>query len=832
MNLTLSAICDNGSYLITPEATLKEAIGLMRGNGKGAVVIAEGSAIRGILTERDVVSLASSGVELDERILGHITPSVVRVQANRSLLHALIIMTEHDIRRLVVTDEKGGFLGLVTQQDLLKHIEDDAYRSNLKIRHIQERVKRVIHMAPHESTRQALKLMTENSISAVPVFDRNKAVGIISERDVLNLMAKSSDLGRPVRDYMASPVVSVDTDFLVLDVVKLMNTRNIRRVLITDKAGVCLGIVTQKDILKNFENDYKSLLARKLKHTKDVLNLLPEMILEILDDKDSQLIVWANRRCLDFFGQEMTDTAIEELLPKSDWLPLYVQIMDKGRIERVKIPHKNHTLEVSGFYLRSEGGSERGRIKLILRDITESEEQKKSIKNELDTYLRVINSTADMILLYGAYDGRIKIANESALKILGLGRQEIQRWSIYDIVTEEKSFLDEKIADIVKEDKVIKGVRHYRKAGGETFPVEVTATKVILENSIYILVVARDISEKIAMEEIIQRRNEELTLFHNFINSLNRSGSIEEAYEVLTFYIKHIGLDAVHTYKINPSLTRISESHVNQEEELWRDDCLSSDVSRCKVVLSGTHFIKNSCKEFGCPLAHMDDRVKSYMCLNVYSSGKLIAIVSLLSHKEHFFDQEVTRFLGDLFNAFSLLISNLRLIEINRELSIRDPLTNLYNRRFLGEYLEKEIEKTRRSGVPLSVIMIDLDDFKQLNDRYGHEVGDLALKVVAGVIDKAIRKGDIAARFGGEEFLLVLPESAKEGATQLAERIRSSLERAPITTAKGGRLYITASFGVASFLEDETGDAQRLIQIADNRLYEAKHGGKNAIING
>jgi diguanylate cyclase (GGDEF)-like protein/PAS domain S-box-containing protein len=830
MNLTLSAICDTGDYLVPLEATLQEAIAVMRTNGKGAVVVAEGTTIRGILTERDVVSLVSSGARSTERILSHITPGVIRVQGNRSLLHALIIMTEHDIRRLVVTDEQGGFLGLITQKDLLQHIEDDAYRSNLKIRHIQERVKRVIHIAPGESTRQALKLMSEHHISAIPVFEEAKPVGIISERDVLDLMANASDLDRPVREYMISPIISVDVDFLVLDVVKLMNTRNIRRVLITDKNDLCLGIVTQKDILKNFENDYKTLMARKLKHTKDVLNLLPEMILEVLDDQEEQVIVWANSRCLDFFGQEITDKAIDQLLPKSDWLPIYVQIMDQGRIERVKVTTGVYTLEVSGFYLRSESGSERGRIKLIIRDITESEEQKRSIRSELDTYLRVINSTADMILLYGAYDGKIKIANESALKILGLARQEIGRWSIYDIVTEEKSFLDEKIANIVKEDKVIKGVRHYRKADGKTFPVEVTATKVILENSIYILVVARDISEKLAMEQIIQRRNEELTLFHNFINSLNRSGSIEEAYEVLTFYIKHIGLDGVHIYKINPSLTRISESSVSQEETLWKSDCLSSDVNHCKVVLSGTHFTKNSCKEFGCPLAKLDKQVKSYMCLSVYSSGKLIAIVSLLSHKEGFFDQEITRFLGDLFNAFSLLISNLRLIEINRELSIRDPLTNLYNRRFLGEYLEKEIENSRRSGAAISAVMIDLDDFKQLNDHYGHEVGDLALKVVAGVIDRAIRKGDIAARFGGEEFLLVLPASAKEGAMQMAERVRTTLERTPITTAKGGRLYITASFGIASFVEDEARTAEKLIQIADTRLYEAKNGGKNAIV--
>lgn len=831
MTSTIKTLCTEGDYLVAPSTPLSEAASVMRGNGKGAVVVAEDQTIRGILSERDIVNLVAKGVSLDEPVIKHASASVIRVSCDRTLVHALIIMTENDIRRLAVTDDQGRFAGLITQKDLLMHLEDDAYRSSLKIKHIQERVKKVIHVGPQESVRNVLRLMSEHRISAIPVFENRHAAGIISEKDVLDLVVQKAQLDRPVSEFMSTPVVSVDVDFLVVDVVKLMNARNIRRVMITDKDGSCIGIVTQKDILKSFESDYKNLISRKLKHTKDVLNLLPEMILEILDGKDEQVVVWANHRCLEHFGNDLVDRPIDKLLDKRQWLAVYVRIVDEGRVEGQKVVLEGRSLEISGFYLRSESSTERGRIKLIIRDITEAEAKQKSIKSELETYLRVINSTADMILLYGAYDGKIKIANESALKILGLSRQEILQWTIYDIVTEEKQFLDEKIAAIVKEDKVVKGVRTYRRAGGETFPVEVTATKVILENSIYILVVARDISEKIAMERIIHRRNEELTLFHNFINSLNRSGSIDEAYDVLTFYLKHIGVDAVHVYNINPSLTRISETSVDQEKPLWKEDCLSSDVSRCKVVLSGTHFIKNGPKEFGCPLAKLDKEVKGYMCLNVYSSGKLIAIVSLLSVKENFFDEEITRFLGDLFNAFSLLISNLRLIEINRELSIRDPLTSLYNRRFLSEYLEKEIDKSKRNGAPLSVIMIDLDDFKKLNDRYGHEVGDVALKIVAGTIDKQVRKGDIAARFGGEEFLLVLPDSDKAGAVKMADRIREALEHMPVTTSKGGRLYITASFGVATLKEDGELDSEALIQLADARLYAAKHGGKNAIVS-
>lgn len=829
MTTEIRSLCTIGEFTIGQNANIAEAIEVMQRNKKGAVVIEDDKKLRAILSERDVVRLLADSVDLNQKAILHATQNPITVNESRSIIHTLIIMTENEIRRIVVVDDHGNFMGLVTHKDLVTHIEDDAYRSNLKVKHIHERVKRVIYAKPNENLKNILKLMSENRISAIPIFENNKAVGIISEKDILDIASRGVSLDALAKEVMHSPIISVKIDTLVVDAVKLMNDKNIRRVLVKDNDDNCVGIITQKDILRNFESDYKTLISRKFKHTKDVLNMLPEMVVEVLDGKDEQVVVWANKKSVEFFGDAIVDKKVDNLL-KNDWLAIYMRIIKDGAIERYKVTQNEHIFEISGFYMRSESPDERGRIKLIIRDITSSEIMQANVKGELETYLRIINSTDDIILLYGAYDGKIKIANESTLKSLGIVKGEIYKKTIFDIVAEEKELIEEKIAQIIKEDKIVKGVRHYKRSNGEVFPVEITATKVVLENSIYVLIVARDISEKLALEKMITKRNEELSLFHNFINSLNRSSGIDEAYEVLTFYLLQSGVDSVHIYNINPSLTRISETSVKQNKPLWQEDCLSSDLTHCKVMLSGTQFAKNSSKEFGCPLAKLDKSAKSYLCQSVYSSGKLIAIISLVSTKEQFFDQEITRFLSDLFNAFSLLVSNLRLIEINRELSIRDPLTNLYNRRFLNEYLAKEADRTKRSGAPLSVIMIDLDDFKRLNDRYGHEVGDVALKIVASTIDKQVRKGDIAARYGGEEFLVALPNCTKEDGIKMAERIRVALENAPISSDKGGKLYITASIGIATLDECANAEVQELIILADDRMYQAKNGGKNSIV--
>ena len=153
----------------------------------------------------------------------------------------------------------------------------------------------------------------------------------------------------------------------------------------------------------------------------------------------------------------------------------------------------------------------------------------------------------------------------------------------------------------------------------------------------------------------------------------------------------------------------------------------------------------------------------------------------------------------------------------------RDILTGLYRREFLEELVQQEFYRSKRYGYHFSILMIDIDNFKQINDKYGHLFGDKVLRTVAGIIRKNLRKSDIAVRYGGEEFLVVLPHTDLRRAAVVAERIRKAIEETKID-----KVQVTVSIGVAdnSLVEN----FKDLIQKADSALYKAKRTGKNKVV--
>lgn len=180
-------------------------------------------------------------------------------------------------------------------------------------------------------------------------------------------------------------------------------------------------------------------------------------------------------------------------------------------------------------------------------------------------------------------------------------------------------------------------------------------------------------------------------------------------------------------------------------------------------------------------------------------------------------------------NRLALTLSNLRLAEKLREQSIRDPLTELYNRRYLQETLEREIARVNRENKSLSVIALDVDHFKLFNDEFSHEAGDIVLKLLAEQMRNTVRGSDIACRVGGEEFLLVLPEADADIAVQRAEQLRQKVERLDMTSEGRSLGKFTISLGVAT-LPAQTTDQHELLHKADLALYQAKHQGRNQVV--
>ena len=164
-----------------------------------------------------------------------------------------------------------------------------------------------------------------------------------------------------------------------------------------------------------------------------------------------------------------------------------------------------------------------------------------------------------------------------------------------------------------------------------------------------------------------------------------------------------------------------------------------------------------------------------------------------------------------------------------RILSRIDPLTGLYNRRSILAHLHREQDRSGQQGLPMAVVMVDLDHFKTINDTWGHDMGDAALVAVSGALQDAVRKHDYVGRYGGEEFLVLLADLDREHAKYLAERIRSAIAGINLSCADGSSLHLSASLGMSFYTLDGNMSVEDLIRRADQALYRAKHAGRDRL---
>ena len=166
-------------------------------------------------------------------------------------------------------------------------------------------------------------------------------------------------------------------------------------------------------------------------------------------------------------------------------------------------------------------------------------------------------------------------------------------------------------------------------------------------------------------------------------------------------------------------------------------------------------------------------------------------------------------------------------IELNDALRT-DTLTGLYNYRHFSEALETEMERTHRTRTTTSLLILDIDFFKKVNDTYGHEVGNQALRHIANILRSQVRKIDIPCRYGGEEFTVILPATPLKPALDVAERIRAAIEASPLPL-EDGELALTTSIGVESYRPEMQLSLDEFVHLADNYLYQAKQDGRNRV---
>ncbi len=219
---------------------------------------------------------------------------------------------------------------------------------------------------------------------------------------------------------------------------------------------------------------------------------------------------------------------------------------------------------------------------------------------------------------------------------------------------------------------------------------------------------------------------------------------------------------------------------------------------------------------------------RAMLAVPILREHQLLGLVTTVDPEDGGFSDDDIESLSALAVQAGVAIENARLHRVVERQAVTDALTGLANRRQFYEVLGREYERSQRFGTPLSLILLDIDDFKQINDSRGHLAGDAVLHGVAATLAELIREIDMAARYGGEEFAILLPQTAQEGAALLAERLRREIASRPIRFGPDEIEGITASFGVAAGPEDSMTQID-LIASADAALYQAKRDGKNHV---
>ena len=345
------------------------------------------------------------------------------------------------------------------------------------------------------------------------------------------------------------------------------------------------------------------------------------------------------------------------------------------------------------------------------------------------------------------------------------------------------------------------------------------------------------LGESEAKRSQIEQRTRDITLLSDMAQLLQASHTIEEAYGIVAESMQRLFPDQPG------ALCMLSASRNFVEAvAVWGEPLPTERVfapNDCWALRRGeTHVVSDVHSGAYCQHVHHHPGSDGYLCVPMMAQTEALGILHLQStpptqsQPEGIREREAQakqRLAMTVAGQIGLALGNLKLREALRILSTRDPLTGLFNRRYLEESLERELQRATRNQHPLGVAMLDLDHFKQLNDAFGHDAGDTVLRAVAGCMQTLTRGYDIACRYGGEEFTLILPDATLDVTVRRAEQLREAFRHLDVQHQGRSLRVGTLSVGVADFPQHGS-TPEIILQAADLALFRAKASGRNRVV--
>ena len=326
--------------------------------------------------------------------------------------------------------------------------------------------------------------------------------------------------------------------------------------------------------------------------------------------------------------------------------------------------------------------------------------------------------------------------------------------------------------------------------------------------------------------EELERRNKEITLLSTLTTFLQACRTPQETYDVITKSMQRSFPNTSGTLGVSRASRNLVAMH-----SVWGKNPPPQedfDPNMCWALRRGrTHIVTDP--EQGLVCEHMDVQPRrSYLCMPLTAHGEMLGVMTLIDLDASWEDDTRSRLAETMSENLGMALANLQLRERLIAQAITDPLTGLYNRRYLEESVIRELSRARRHQTTIGIILLDIDRFKSFNDTHGHHVGDQVLQSLGNFLKAHVRGSDIACRYGGEEFALVMPDSPLEKAIQRAEELREKVKYLSVQHQGGVIGHITLSLGVSSFpLHGAT--LEGLLLAADNALYRAKAEGRDKV---
>ncbi len=363
----------------------------------------------------------------------------------------------------------------------------------------------------------------------------------------------------------------------------------------------------------------------------------------------------------------------------------------------------------------------------------------------------------------------------------------------------------------------------------------------ILFSIVKFILFRSEINGRGAVEQVLRRRNEDRRQVAEMTTSLQISDSRLEAYGIIEAFSRRIMADvsgAFYVYTASrDQLTRVAqwdrpgEAH-HFAEHLHPSDCWGlRQGGRHNGCVQAPDGPETDAAPVACHHIEGEGEIGPYTCIPIVGRGQILGMLHLRG--EILRSQSSRAALDDsierMTDQLSLSLTNIELRERLENMALRDGLTGLYNRRFLDEMLERDLAKLKRDNKVAAVMLLDVDHFKRFNDTHGHQAGDEALRRVGTALASSVRASDVVCRYGGEEFLVFLPDCNMTEATAKAEKIRAAVAGTSMTMGERVIPSVTISIGLAMFPAQASNRGQ-LIQSADAALYRAKGAGRNRVV--